>query len=250
MLMANGRRAEAQPVLEELYGRRKNHPQVLELLARCYRELAQWDKLKDLIPALRRADVLDDDAISELQIEIAREQLTGTTDAEALEAAWKALPRAMRREAAVVEVYAERAGELERADLAESVLRASLKQAWNPALVLRYGDPGAGNASQRLQQCEKWLQKHPEDAALHMALGRLCAGQELWGKARHHLIKSLEYEPTAAGYDSLGQLLERQGELETAMACFRNALRMTQGHPPEPLPADAARLAGPEVPTA
>ncbi len=245
LLMQHGQRAEALPVLKDLHARRKQHPQVLELLARCHRELGQWDELQALIPQLRRTDVMNDDEIGELQLEIARHQLSGAEDASALEAAWKALPKAMKRDAGTVEVYAERAGQLERADLAEAVLRQTLKDQWSPALVLRYGDPGAGDAGQRLKQCEKWLLKHPDDAALHMALGRLCAKQSLWGKARTHLIRSLELEPSAAGYDALGQLLERQGELEIAMACFRNALRMTQGRPPEPLPLDPARLAPP-----
>ena len=70
---------------------------------------------------------------------------------------------------------------------------------------------------------------HPDDARLHLALGRLCAREELWGKARFHMIRSLELEPTVTGYDSLGQLMERQGNLELAMACFRNALRMNMG---------------------
>jgi HemY protein len=81
---------------------------------------------------------------------------------------------------------------------------------------------------------------------LHLALGRLCAGEDLWGKAREHMIRSLELEPSIGGYDSLGQLLERLGELETAMACFRNALRMSQGKKPEPLPGKYAELAPPK----
>lgn len=246
LLMQHGQRAEALPVLKDLHGRRKQHPEVLKLLAQCYQELGQWEELQALFPRLRKADVMDEDEIGTLQQEIARHQLSEAPDAPALEAAWKGLPKAMKADALTVEVFAERAGALERADLAESVLRASLKQKWSPALVLRYGDPGAGDAAQRLRQCEKWLLKHPEDPALHMALGRLCAGQSLWGKARTHLIKSLELEPTAAGYDALGQLLERQGELEMAMACFRNALRMTQGRPPEPLPLEPARLKAPD----
>lgn len=246
MLMQNGRRAEALPVLEELHARRKAHAQVLELLARCCRELSKWDRLQELLPALSKAGVMSEQELTDLQIDIARHQLSDAADADALQAAWNALPRVMRREARVIEVFAERAGALERADLAESVLRASLKKDWDQGLVLRYGDPGSGDAAVRLKQCEKWLQAHPDDPALHMALGRLCAGQALWGKARTHLVKSLEYQPSSAGYDALGQLLERLGELELAMACFRNALRMNQGRAPEPLPRDPARLAAPE----
>jgi HemY protein len=246
MLMQNGRRAEALPLLEDLFARRKAHAQVLGLLARCCRELGKWERLRELLPALGKSDVMTEQELSALQIEIAQHELSGAENAEALQAAWKALPKVMQREARVIEVYAERAGKLERADLAESVLRSSLKKDWDQGLVLRYGDPGSGDAAVRLKQCEKWLQTHPDDPALHMALGRLCAGQELWGKARTHLVKSLEYQPSSAGYDALGQLLERLGEMELAMACFRNALRMNQGRAPEPLPRDPARLAAPE----
>ena len=245
MLMANGARAEALPVLRDLHERRRKHPQVLELLARCYRELGQWDELQSLLPVLRKSGVLNEDQLDELKVRIAINRLKNCEDADSLQAGWKALPKAMRKESSVVEIFAHRAGELERPDLAESVLRASLKSQWNPALVLRYGDPGTENVPARLKQCEKWLQLHPEDPSLHLALGRLCAADELWGKAREHLIKSLELKPSTGGYDSLGQLLERQGDLELAMACFRNALRLNQGKPAIPLPGDHARLAPP-----
>ena len=55
-------------------------------------------------------------------------------------------------------------------------------------------------------------------------------------------MRSLELEPSVAGYDALGQLLERKGELEVAMACFRNALRMNQGKDPLPLPGELNKL--------
>lgn len=248
MLMASGRRAEALPILRELQSRRPGHPQVLDIMVRCLRELGEWDELQSLMPLLKKKDVLNDEQAEELQIHIAGHRLADAPDAESLQAAWKSLPRAMKREPRVIEIFAEAASRMERAEMAEPVLRASLKQQWSPKLVLRYGDPGAGDAALRLKQCEKWMLEREGDAALNMALGRLCAAQELWGKARHHLIRSLEIEPTAAGYDSLGQLLERLGELESAMTCFRNALRMTQGRPPEPLPAAVARLTPPDTP--
>ncbi len=245
MLLANGSRAAALPILQDLYKRRRKHPQVLELLSRCYRELGDWDELQAMLPALRKAGVLSDEQAQDLQEEVAVNKLRAVTSAADLQAAWKKIPRAMRFHSALVEAFAIGATRLERADLAEPVIIASLKNEWNPALVLRYGDTAATDTSKRLKQCEKWLKQHPEDAALHLALGRLCAGESLWGKAREHMVKSLELEPSSPGYDAFGQLLERQGELEPAMACFRNALRMNQGQKPEPLPTVTARLGAP-----
>ncbi len=245
MLLANGNRAAALPLLQELYKRNRKHPQVLELLSRCYRGLGDWDELQAMLPALRKAGVLDDDQSQDLQEEIAVNKLQSVKDADELQAVWKKLPRAMRHHSAVVDAFAMGATKLERADLAEPVICASLKNEWNPALVLRYGDPAADDRTKRLKQCEKWLKQHPDDAGLHLALGRLCAAESLWGKAREHMVKSLELEPSSLGYDAFGQLLEHQGELEPAMACFRNALRMNQGQPPEPLPAGMARLSSP-----
>jgi HemY protein len=246
MLLNSGARAEALPILESLHARRRRHPQVLELLARCRQELRQWDALQQMLPALRKADVFDEETLEEMQVQIAGGKLRDAVDPDALQAAWKQLPRAMRREPAVVAIYAEQAGAMERADLAEPVLRQALKHQWNSDLVLRYGDPGAANVALRLKQCEKWLLQYPEDANLHLALGRLCVGESLWGKAREHLVRSLELQPSSVGYEILGQLLERQGELEQAMLCFRNALRLNQGKAPLPLPMDQARLASPE----
>jgi HemY protein len=245
MLLANGNRAAALPLLQELYKRNRKHPQVLELLSRCYRELGDWDELQAMLPALRKAGVLDDDQSQDLQKEITVNKLQSVKDADELQAVWKKLPRAMRHHSVVVDAFAMGATKLERADLAEPVICASLKHEWNPALVLRYGDPAADDRSKRLKQCEKWLKLHPDDAGLHLALGRLCAAESLWGKAREHMVKSLELEPSSLGYDAFGQLLERQGELEPAMACFRNALRMNQGQQPKPLPAGMARLSSP-----
>jgi HemY protein len=245
MLLTNGNRATALPILQDLHARRRKHPQVLELLSRCYRELGEWDELQDLLPALRKADILDDDQSQALQEEIAVNKLRSATSADELQAAWKKLPRGMRHHAIIVDAFAIAASALEKADLAEPVIFTSLKNEWNPTLILRYGDPGADDRIKRLKQCEKWLKQRPEDAGLHLAVGRLCAGESLWGKAREHMVKSLELEPSSLGYDAFGQLLEHQGELELAMACFRNALRMNQGQPPEPLPTDAARLNAP-----
>jgi HemY protein len=151
----------------------------------------------------------------------------------------------MQRSAEVVGAFADQALQLGAPGLTEEVIRNSLKVEWESSLLIPYGEPGPDDSIRRLKQCEKWLQSHPEDHWLHLALGRLCAREELWGKARQHMIRSLESEPTVLGYDTLGQLLERKGELEASMICFRNALRLTQGKEPIPLPGEQVKLQSP-----
>jgi HemY protein len=245
ILTANGEYEQALQILEDLHKRRRKHPQVLELLSRCYRELGRWEPLQKLLPLMQKANVIDAESVERLKQQAAISVIRQCRDPDSLKACWQGLPKPMQRTFEVVATYAEHAVRLGGPEMTEEVLRASLKREWNPALLIPYGDPGARDATRRLKQCEKWLKDHPEDAALHLALGRLCAREELWGKARHHLIRSLELDPSVAGYDSLGQLLERKGELEVAMACFRNALRMKQGEEPLPLPGDHARLSAP-----
>ncbi len=195
-----------------------------------------------------KANMLDTSKAAALKQQAAIIELQHSKTADSLQSDWRALPKNMQNDVEVVHAFAERAIELDTPGITEDVIRTSLKREWDSSLVVPYGVPGPDDTSKRLRQCEKWLQTHPEDPWLHLTLGRLCAREELWGKAREHLIRSLEIEPTVAGYDSLGQLLERKGELEVAMACFRNALRMNQGKDPEPLPGELARLEPPNSP--
>ncbi|MGD8347205.1 MAG: heme biosynthesis HemY N-terminal domain-containing protein [Lysobacterales bacterium] len=247
IMVSGGQFEEARPILEELHSRRKKHPQVLEMLARCYTELGEWEPLVGLLPVMLKTKMLDTEKAAELKQQAAVTELRRSRDAEALQSDWRGLPKALQQDAVVVRTFAERAVELDAPELNEEVIRVAMKRRWDSSLLLPYGIAGPDDASKRMRQCEKWLKDHPEDSALHLALGRICAREELWGKAREHLVRSLELEPTVAGYDSLGQLLERKGELEVAMACFRNALRMNQGRDPKPLPGELARLEAPDL---
>ena len=248
ILMANEQFEEARPILEELQNRRRKHPQVLEMLSRCYTELGEWEPLVKLLPVMLKANMLDTQKAAALKQQAAIVELQHSKTAESLQSDWKSLPKNLRSDTEVVHAYTDRAIELDAPELTEEIIRTTLKREWDSTLLLPYGKPGPDDTSKRLRQCEKWLQAHPEDHWLHLTLGRLCAREELWGKAREHLIRSLELEPSVAGYDSLGQLLERKGELEVAMACFRNALRMNQGKDPLPLPGELARLEPPSDP--
>jgi HemY protein len=245
ILLSNGQFEEARPILEQMQSRRRRHPQVLEMLSRCYRELGEWDALLKLLPAMQKAGIVDEEKAADLRQQAAVADLERCRDKDGLAARFRSLPRQMQRSAEVAGAFADRALQFGAPELTEEVIRNSLKVEWVSSLLIPYGEPGPDDGSRRLKQCEKWLQSHADDHWLHLALGRLCAREELWGKARQHMIRSLELEPTVLGYDTLGQLLERKGELELSMTCFRNALRMSQGKEPMPLPGEQVKLQAP-----
>ena len=74
----------------------------------------------------------------------------------------------------------------------------------------------AGEAARRIERAEKWLKTNPRDSMLLLTLGRLCAEQELWGKAQSYLEASLAMQPTRAAHIALAQLLERIGRVADA----------------------------------
>lgn len=248
LMVENSRFDEAIPLLQALNQGRKKNNKVLTLLARCYRETSRWQDLQDLLPAMRKTGLIDEQQAQEWSTRAAIAGFEQCEKLADLDAAWQALPKNLRYDAETVTVYATQASRLGGADTTEVIIRAALKKEWHSPLLIPYGDPTASDAGVRIKHCEKWLLDYPDDANLHLALGRLCAREELWGKARQHMIRSLEIKPSIGGYDSLGQLLDRRGEMDLAMACFRNALRMSQGEAPVSLPVSVNRLQSPGIP--
>lgn len=106
---------------------------------------------------------------------------------------------------------------------AARVVESALEEQWDGQLVALYGEVEGGDVLGRISHCEKWLQEHPRDAALLLALGRLCRQRELWGKARSYLEASLSVAPGRAAHVELARLLDYLGEPEAAAPHYRAA---------------------------
>ena len=70
ILTQNGHYTEAKEVLEALHSKRRKHSQVLEMLARCYRELGEWEALLKLLPVMQKASVIDEQEATELRLSL------------------------------------------------------------------------------------------------------------------------------------------------------------------------------------
>ncbi|WP_448510172.1 heme biosynthesis HemY N-terminal domain-containing protein [Immundisolibacter sp.] len=198
-------------------------PRLLELEARLARQRRDWQTLNDLIPRLRRADVLDAAQAAQQEIEIACARLA---DSQIPDLLWPQLGRRQRRDAAVQLAYALAVRRADRHDAAQELLAELLRDTWRPDAVEAFGHYAGDDPKHPLELAERWLAAHPDDPALLLALGRLARRARLWAKAQAYFESSLLLSPTAQAHLELAQLLEEMGQAPTAAKHYRAGLRL------------------------
>jgi len=235
MHIARNNFQQAIPTLTQLRKRRRKHPQVLKMLAQCYRELGQWPALREILPAMRKAKIINHNDAHDIQLLAATSELQASADSEQLQKTWESFARALRSETEVVASYAERTLSFGLPRLAETALITSLDKQLDERLLNGYFqcqlDNTGSSIDKALAQAEKWRRKQPDSAAVEKLLGQICIQQKLWGKAKAHLLESIRLQPQQHTFQILGELLERHGEIESALHCFHNALQLSQGKP-------------------
>jgi HemY protein len=227
-----------QACLAALGPARRQDPANAELLGmqvRCYRQLQDWQAVIELLPEIEKYHALTDSELTELRRHAWLQRLGDPrVDALAMSAD---LPKSLRRDAELVQTVARAALAAGRGDEAEPLLRHALEQEWSEGLVRAYGLLAPAAAQHQLSHAEGWLKKHPNDAELLLALGRICLGQQRWARAREYLEASLKLSPDSAVQGELGRLCLAMGEAERGAELAVQALREL---PDLPLPGRGA----------
>jgi HemY protein len=107
------------------------------------------------------------------------------------------------------------------------VVEDALAAQWDSDLVDYYAECLGTSVTKQLARAEVWLADRPQDAVLLLVLGKLCAHEELWGKAQSYLEASLSIESRHSTHLELARLFERTGRSEDATAQYRKALEQT-----------------------
>ena len=148
-------------------------------------------------------------------------------DAKSLRTYWDRLAAEDRNEPHVAAAVAQAFITLGSGREAHKIVEEGVERQWDQTLLALYAEGLDADVRQQLERAESWLPKHPRDAVLLLTLGRLCAHQGLWGKARSYFEASLSIEPTHTAHLELGCLLEREGKLAEGAAEYRKALAVT-----------------------
>lgn len=236
LLLADGNAEDAVPVLEDLHLKKRKHEGVLRLLLQAYQQTERWHDVRLLVPAMRKAGLVDAEHAKGLVELAAARELAEAGDVGALQSTWRSLKTALRQQPEVVAAFARRAVEFDRAELGESELRRVLDAGLNEELLDLYAEADENDRAERIRHCRDWLKRDPESAALHATLGRLYLDHRDDERAREHLERAVRSRPDAGGFAALARVYDRSGELDAATRCYRNALKLEQGRAPEPLP--------------
>lgn len=224
---AHGQNEQALATLVHLHGLSPKHPHIMVLLSRLYHQLKSWQDLKNLLPQLRKHNVLSEKNLFELEKETYVELIQHTLwnkDSDELEKLWKNISRELKKDAGLIGVYCDKLIELERYDDAEQIIRDVLRKEWQPSLLQKYGLVKSSHMEKQLVFAESLVKDHDNHPILLLTLGRLCMYNDLWGKARSYLEASLGNKELAETYKELGLLMEYLNEETLAAEYFKKGL--------------------------
>lgn len=219
---------EALETLQSLKNSYPQHPQVQKQLARLLLELGQWRELVELLPALKKNQMISGleknrlgaKALSQLIIERGEAH-----DRSGIDQIWQNLSKSEKGNVEILGSYCRQLICLKDSKAAEPLLRKALNANWNNQLAEIYGELQLENPTAAISQTEKWLLKQPGSAELLASAGRLNAQASVWGHAKNLLEESLKLKPAASTYQVIAEMHESLGEVKLAKKAYQDGLK-------------------------
>lgn len=222
--VAQGQYEEALATLTRLQRVAPRNTTVLERLMRLYSDLEDWERLLELLPALRKRHVVGREEAERLEAQAYTGMLRRAGDGRELHELWQRIPRDLRSSGPLLRDYILRLMDCGETAQAETAMSEALGRRWDEAVAYLYGRVEGADPSLQLKRAEQWLRGREDDPVLLLTLGRLCKRNGLWGKAREYLEASVAARPSAEGYNELAGMLERAGESDAAIQCYRKGM--------------------------
>ena len=202
----------------------KGHLGALTMELKAQQQLGNWDGALNALDQLEKRAAIDVTVAAQLRQQAWLEKIRQQDGLAGLTACLKNIPTDLKRRSRIAAAAARALSEHGGCSLAQQLLADSLNAQWDSDLVALYGDCQLDEGAAQIEQAEKWLNQHKDDAGLLLALGKLCMHQKLWGKAQNYLDASVSVSPSYAAYTASGQLAERLGKADEAFRCYQQAM--------------------------
>ena len=222
MLLDQRRFQEALLALKALP---EKHTAALRLELKAQQQAKNWEQALPLIDRLERRGVFDAAQAGQLRRYAHAENLKRKAlHARTLEECWQKIPVQQKRDGKVAATAARCFMALGGCAQANQIIEQALETEWDSELVGLYAECPGPDVIRQIERAEKWIKANPRDAVLLVTLGKLCARQELWGKAQSYLEASISIEPTYSAHLALAALHDRLGNMDAARRHYRASL--------------------------
>jgi HemY protein len=230
MMNESRRFDEALAALDRLQDKKGRHIAALRLELRARQGNGDWDGVLKLARQLEKRDALPPEVAREIKTLAHLENIARRrADAGQLQDYLRAVPAAEYGRRLVL-AGARALVELDASDAAQKLIESALdgysEAGWQPELVALYGGLTGQGLTARIAKAENWLRQYPDEAALLLALGRMCMNQRLWGKAQSYLEASLALEETRDAHLALAELCDQLERSDEANRHFRASVRL------------------------
>jgi len=224
--LEQGQPQEALRLLQSLKAEAGMHTAALRLELHALQAARRFADIPPLVGQLVKRKVFDEAQGEQVRIAAQREQLRSLAhDAAGLRDTWSRLPDATRTHSKIAHAAAQSFLQLGGDREAAEIIAVALAREWDSDLVDLYGECHLPGATRQIEQAERWLSGHNQDATLLRVLGTLCQRQQLWGKAQTYLEASLALDASWRTELALGEMLGRLGRSDEANVHFAAALR-------------------------
>ena len=227
--LAANQKEQALATLQHLRELSPRHPYVLQLLQQLYSDMNQWQDVQNVLPDLRKRNVLPATDVNALSTDATVGQLQAAVerqDWQDMAEIWQVASAKTRQEEAMLDVYI--AGLISQQDYSQaaSLIERFLRKDWSDSLVYHYGFIAQGESIVHLAKAEKWLKQQATNPHLLLTLGRLAQSNKLWAKAEEYLQASLQYGEKVEVYQVLAEVLAAEGKDAQVLEAYKNGLEL------------------------
>lgn len=216
--------AAAAEALAQLESQERRQIAAQRLALRLAQGRGDWPEMLRLARQLEKHKALTPEQASPLRLHAHHGMLDDLRDDPAqLMRHWQTMSGADRLDARLAQRAAAALAAAGACAESAQLIEDFLDERWESSLLDVYANCPGGDALARIAHCEKWLPAHPNDALLLLALGRLCAQRQLWGKAQSYCEASLAVAPNCAAHIELARLFDRLERPDDANRQYRAA---------------------------